>query len=149
MAIQHLSVHDHAAADTRSEGYHDEILHATGCSIGHLTHSGRVGVVGNLGGHAELLLQQLSKGNNTFPRQVRSLLNIARVVVGIRGTGADTANHLETADRLYNLRCLLVQGIHVVVDVCVLLCLNGDTSQYLAACIYNTEDGVSTSHVQT
>ena len=50
-AIYHLSVDDNTRAYARTKCQHNEILHASGHSIGHLADSCGIGIVGQRYGH--------------------------------------------------------------------------------------------------
>ena len=148
MAIYQLPVNHDAGAYARAEGNHDEVLHTARRAVGHLSHGGCVGIVGDTAGDAELRAHQCGERHNTFPRQVGRILNVSCVVVGIRCTRADAAEHLHTAHGLNDFQRLFMQSVHVVFNLCVRLCFDGCTRQYVSSGVHDAQYGVRSSHIK-
>ena len=94
VAVYHLSVDHDAGAHAGAQGDHDEILHTAGGAIGHLSHGGGIGVVGEGDGNAvHLLAKELGEFHLVVtPLEVGSALDGAGVIVSVGRTNADTAD---------------------------------------------------------
>ncbi len=95
VAVHHFTVDHDTGTYAGTQGDHDEVLHTAGCAVGHFTHGGGVGVVGEGHGNSvHLLAQELGEGNDlgATPDQVHGALDSAGVVVAVRGTYADSAD---------------------------------------------------------
>ena len=111
VAVNHLSVYHDTAADTCSESNHDEVLHASRSTVGHLTHGSRIGIIGKSYRNAvHPLFQELGNRNHTLvsPFEVYGVLDFTGIVVSVRNTHSDTAD----------LSCNASIGNHLVDSFC-------------------------------
>ena len=64
--VDELTTDDDTTTDARTEGDDDEVLHTACSTIGHLTDSGSVSVVGECYGDTDAVLDHLSQGDLTL-----------------------------------------------------------------------------------
>ena len=149
--IDDLSVDDNTAAHTCAECNDDEVLHATCCAIGHLTHCCGVGVVGELHGNACCLVEHIGQRNDALvsPRQVGSELDGAVVVVAVGSTDAHALHLVGSANLcqkgLQASHASLYEGFSGL----VLLRLDTVLCNDLATSVNDSEYGVGTTQVHT
>jgi len=121
MAVYHLSVDDYAAADTGSEGDHDEVLHPACHAVGHLTHRRSVGVVGDSHRKARKALYQGCQVDHrrlafvvVAPFQVGSILHRTLIIVAVGGADTDALHLADFGGFGYDALDRLGQFVDVV-----------------------------------
>ena len=103
VSIKQLAIDNNTRTDTGAQSDDDKVLHASSHSVDHLTDGGSIGVVGQCYGDVvQLLAEQVGQWNNgvVSPRQVRSFLDSALVVVAVGGADAHRFDFLDTTNLL-------------------------------------------------
>ena len=152
VTIHQLSVDDNTRAYTCAERQHDEVLHATGHTVNHLTHSSGIGVVGQSHGQiVETLAEHLSQGHHTVvsPCQVGSELYRTIIIVAVGGADAHGLDLVQTTHLFDDGLQGSHAGVNIVVHLVVALCLDGCSGLDFSTAVNNTENRVCTSEVQT
>ena len=91
VAVDQLAVCDETAAQSGTEGDHQEIFHALRTAVDHFTYGCRIRVVGDddrNGG--EKALHLFDDIQHALPDEVRCELDRAGIVVAVRGADTDT-----------------------------------------------------------
>ena len=153
MSVDDLSVDDDTRTDTGAEGDHDEILHTAGGAVGHLAHSGGVGVVGEADREAAELLGERGGELHGFlgrPCEVGCIGHLAGIIVAVGGADAHATDLAFLAGLLDDGLDCSGQGIEECVGVIAVsvgaddgLCQDGTTG------VHNAELGGLTSYVDT
>ena len=102
-AQHQFAVDHHAAAHTRAEGEHHEILHAACASIDQFTESGSIGIVGDDDRHVDMLVNQIRKVDDPLEIQVGGILDATCIVVAYRRCNTDT---VDGVDVVFSHQCL-------------------------------------------
>ena len=90
-------IYNNTATYTGAEGNHDEVLHATSHTVGHLADGSCVGIVGKYNGYAQTLAEHTCQRYLFFPRKVGSKFNTAGVVVAVGSSDTHGLYLLDTA----------------------------------------------------
>ena len=150
-AIHQLSVDHNARAYTGAQGEHDEILHATRHTIGHLANGCGIGIVGDGHWHTEPLAEHAGQRHDAIvsPRNVGGVFYCTFIIIGIGGSDAHGFDFLHTAHLVDDdLQCLH-GGIHIITNGGKALCLDGSGGLDVATAVNNTKNRVGTPQIQS
>ena len=147
--VDELTTDDDTTTDARTEGDDDEVLHTTRSTIGHLTDSGSVSVVGEGYGDTDAVLDHLSQGNLTLPREVGGELDRAVEVVTVRRTYTDTTDLFLPTDLLDEHVEACDEVIQVELNIVVRTSLDRGIDDDITTGVDDTEDGVRPTEVYT
>ena len=147
--VDELTPDDDTATYTSTERDDDEVLHTACSTIGHLTDSGSVSVVGECHGDTDAILNHLSQGDLTLPREVRGELDRAVEVVTVRRTYTDTTDLLLATDLLDEHIEACDEVIQVELNIVVGSSLDRGIDDDITTGVDDTEDGVRPTEVYT
>ena len=133
MAVQQFAVNHDTRSHAGTEGDDDKVLHAACRTIDHLALCRSVGIVRNSTLDTHTLADEFSQRHYTLPRQVRRILDAARIEIAVRRTAAD-ANDITERDSfvLYQTFQTGAEHITILVDIRVLLRRDGITAKNLS-----------------
>ena len=124
MSVNQLAVGNNASAQTRSERYHDEILHALSSAVNHLADCSRIGIIGKIDRKtAELFFHIVDNVQDPLLgsifalaplEEVRRIVQNTLVMVGKRSTDTDSDKLVFEVDAAQKQLDTLAQ----LVDVC-------------------------------
>ena len=147
--VDELTTDDDTTTDARTEGDDDEVLHTTCSTIGHLTDSGSVSVVGECHGDTDAILDHLSQGDLTLPREVGGELDRAVEVVTVRRTYTDTTDLVLATDLLDEHVEACDEVIQVELNIVVRTSLDRGIDDDITTGVDDTKDGVRPTEVYT
>ena len=147
MTVKQLSVNHNTRTHTGTQCDNDKILHTASHTVNHLADSSGIGIVGKRYGNAQCIAEQLSQGHYTIvsPRQIRSKLDSAVIIIAIRSTNTHGLDFLDTADLLDDGLQSLNRCGHVIIYIVVATSLDGSSGLDIATGINNTKYRVGTS----
>ena len=148
LAKHQLAVDHHAAAHTRAEGEHDEVLHALGAAIDQLAVGGGVGVVRHHHRHVDMRPEERLEVDDALEVEVGSVLDASRVVVAHRSRDADAFDALN-AVFLHQQLDLIVDVSHVEVGVKILVGREVFLGHAAAVVAHQSDVGVGAANVDT
>ncbi|MPN40261.1 hypothetical protein SDC9_187797 [bioreactor metagenome] len=114
MPIHQLSVHDNTATHTCTQCDYDKIFHSAGCTIGHLSNSCSIGIVGECYGNTHPVFQQLGKRDYSFPGKVGCKLDTSGKIITVGGTCTDSFDLIFggcSRDKIFNQVSQFIQII--------------------------------------
>ena len=140
VAIYNFAIDDDSAAYAGTKSNHDEVLHSSGSTVSHFTHSSSIGIIGKSDRNAPHLIgKQLGyrKSSLLAPFQIDSILDFTGIIVSVRNTHTDTANLTGNTRVSYNFVDSLGQIIDIWLDFVMCICSDYSLGQHLASHIYD------------
>ena len=146
-AIDQLSIDDNTRTYTSSQSQHDEILHTTSHSVGHLTNSSCVGIIGQCHRDTQAFLEKVGQRYDSIvsPRKIGCKLYCSRIIVTIGSTDSHSFNFLYTAHLVDNYLQRLHGCIDIILYALISLGFDGCGSLDISSAVDNTKDRVRSS----
>ena len=148
-AINDIAIDDDTAADTSPQSNHDEVLHAAGYSVSHLTHGGSVGVVRHFHRDTQGFFEKFGNRHDTVPYEIGSILDVSGVIVAVRGTDTHTPHLIDAAHHVEGRLQSFDRSLHIVADVGIGFRFDDGLHLNRTTLVDDAEYGIRTAHIQT
>ena len=135
-----IAFREETTADTYAKAYNDKVRHAVSTTESMFTKGWDMSIVCKSYSQAYSIAKHNCQRNDTFPRQIGSILYTAGNRAGARTADTDRTDGLVAAIVLNEHHELVAKCCHEVVDIRIVFCWERLFRQYVTT---NIDDGIS------